>query len=667
MHALLLPSDVTGGCGAFYMLFITLFRLMRYTSLFVAALLLLSLPLRTQAAESAGSGSSSGGGSGSASSRAGAAASSFSASPSLMGPASITNAPSDAGKSAPDNGNRPEVRDAVVPSGISSIAGSFQSYVATSTGTTLGMFGRELFGNVPSTYAPLSGAQVNSDYVIGPGDALQIRGWGMVDIDVNVTVNRNGEIYLPRVGSVNVAGVKYRDLQGHLKKAISRIYTNFELTATIAQTRSVQIYILGHAQRPGTYTLSAMSSLLNALFASGGPSATGTMRDIQLKRGNAAPVSIDLYDMLLHGDKSMDQSLQDGDVIYIQEVGPLVALFGNVKRPAIFELNKKTSLSEVVNWAGGFESAADLKQVIVEKSVYNRYQTIAELQADKVSITKKLSKIVLHPTDIIRVFAPGTIPFQVKVARAFVLVDGAVKQPGVFQVEKDETLKGLVARAGGLNDKGLVYGTVFTRESVRREQQARVNEAIDRFEQDLDSNYKEKLARESDLAQTAMIQKQAEFQRGIISRLRNFKADGRIILGLKGFESTLADLPDFPLEDGDKIFLPEKSSTVSVLGSVFQQNTFIWQPGYSVNDYLEKAGGVSLSGDKSMMYRICADGTVQNKKHGGWKGNINQGDAIVIPEKIVSSGPGLVSMLKDWTTILYQFGLGAAGLKALNN
>lgn len=638
-------------------------QFMRYLSLFLAAAFLFALPLRSQAAESSGSRS----GAGSGSSTASTAAAAFSAPSPVSGPVMITNAPSDGSKSAQEPIARKEERDTVIPTGISSTAGSFQSYVASSTGTSLGIFGRELFGNVPSTYAPLGAAQVNADYVIGTGDVLQIRGWGMVDIDITVTVNRSGEVYLPRIGSVNVAGVKYRDLQGHLKKAISRIYTNFELTASIAQTRSVQIYILGHAQRPGTYTLSAMSSLLNALFVSGGPSATGTMRDIQLKRGNAPPVSIDLYDMLLYGDKSMDRSLQDGDVIYIPEVGPLVALLGNVKNPAIFELNKKTSLSEIVNWAGGFESAADLKHVIVEKSVENRYQTIAELQADKASIAKELSNIIVTPTDIIRVFVPGTIPFQVKVAREFVLVDGAVKQPGVFQIEKDETLKALVARAGGVNEKGLVYGTVFTRESVRREQQTKINEAVDRFEKDLDSNYKERLARESDPAQTVMIQKQVEFQRGIISKLRAFKADGRVILSLKAYDSKVADLPDFPLEDGDRIFIPEKSSTVSVLGSVFQQNTFIYQPDYNANDYIEKAGGVSPSGDKSMMYRICADGSVQNKKHGGWRGSINPGDAIVVPEKIVSSGPGFISILKDWTTILYQFGIGAAGLKTLKN
>ena len=633
---------------------------MRRFFLFFAAVYLLALPVHCLAAESSSSAS------GSTASNSAAAA--FSGTSSVIQTPSITDSPSSRPRTSVSESNpRSEEREPVIPTGIAATAGSFQSYVASSTKYSLGVFGRELFGNVPSTYAPLSAVQVNADYVIGPGDVLQIRGWGMVDVDVNVQVSRSGEIYLPRVGSVKVSGVKYRDLQGYLKKAVGRIFKNFELSASIAQTRSVQIYILGHAQRPGTYTLSAMSTLLNALFASGGPSVNGTMRTIQLKRGLEPPVTIDLYDMLLYGDKSMDRALQDGDVIYIPEVGPLVALFGNVKRPSIFELKNQTSLSEIVNWAGGIESAADQKQVIIEKRIDNRFQTIAEFKAEKSSITKELSKIAVQPTDIIRVFAPSTIPFQVRVSRAYVLVDGAVKNPGVFQIEKDETLKALLERTGGANEKGFVYGTVFTRESVRREQQAKISEAVDRFNKDLELNYKERIARESSPEQIAMIQKQMDFQRGVISKLGSFKADGRIILNFKDIGAKITDLPDFALEDGDRIFIPEKSTTVSVLGSVYQQNTFIYQPGDNINDYLNKAGGIAKSGDRSEIFRVCADGTVQSRNHGNWRGSINPGDAIVVPEKIIDVGSGfsLITALKDWTSILYQFGLGAAGLAVL--
>ncbi|MEI6756993.1 MAG: SLBB domain-containing protein [Chlorobium sp.] len=581
----------------------------------------------------------------------------------------ITTSPADVKDSAlQESGVRQEVGATAVQDTtfqrLMKRKSSFQNYVETSTGKTLDVFGRDLFRNVPSTFAPLKAVQVNMDYVIGPGDALQIRGWGMVDIDVNVTVNRNGEIYLPRIGSVKVAGVKYRDLQGYLKKAVGRIFTNFELSASIAQTRSVQIYVVGHALRPGAYTLSAMSTMLNALFASGGPAVTGSLRSIQLKRGLQPPVLFDLYDMLLFGDKSMDSSLQDGDVIYIPEVGPLVALLGDVKRPAIFELKTKTSLSEIVNWAGGFESVAGPANVIVEKSVESRYQTVAELQSDKGSIEKALSKLIVHPTDIIRVFAPGAAPLEVKVDREFVRVDGEVKQSGVVELQKGETLRSLVARIGGITDKGYVYGTKLTRESVRREQQKKISEAVDRYEKDMETSAKQRLAGENGAAQAAVITSELESQRRLAQKLRSVKAEGRIILTLKDVNAQISDLPDVPLKDGDRVYIPEKPATVDVLGAVYQQNTFIYQRERTMSDYLSLAGGVSATGDKAEIYRICADGTVKSKRHSGMGGNVNPGDAIVVPEKL-KEGIGFMATLKDLTTILYQFGLGAAGLATL--
>lgn len=560
---------------------------------------------------------------------------------------------------------RPEERDSAIPDINVNSKSSFQTYVENSSGYTLNVFGRELFGKVPSTYAPLGAVQVNADYVIGSGDTLQIRGWGMVDINLNVTVSRSGEIYLPRVGSVQVAGVKYRDLQGYLKTAVGRIFTNFELSVTIAKTRSVQIYVVGHAERPGTYTLSAMSTLLNALFASGGPAVTGSMRNIKLKRGSEPLVSFDLYDILLSGDKSSDMALQDGDVIYIPPVGPLVALIGNVKKPAIFELQQKTSIADIVRWAGGFESAANLKKVIIEKSIDKRYQTIAEIESDWAAIESNLAKLEVQPTDIIRVFAPGAAPLEVKVEREFVRVDGEVKQNGVFELQKGETLKGLIFRIGGITDKGYVYGTKFGRESVRRDQQLKINDAVDRYEKDIEINTKQRLASESDPARIAAIASEQESQRRLAQKLRTVKSEGRIILNLKDASVTINDLPDFPLKDGDTVYIPQKQATVDVIGAVYQQNTFMYQPHRSAQYYLKLAGGVSTTGDKSAAYRICMNGTVQSYRHGGM-GMVNPGDAIVVPEKM-KHGPGLLQSLKDFTTVLYQFGLGAAGLRTLQN
>lgn len=146
----------------------------------------------------------------------------------------------------------------------------------------------------------------------------------MVDIDLTLTVDRNGAIYLPRVGNISVAGVHYRDLQGVLKKSVSRVFNNFDLTVSLLQSRSVQIYVVGHARQPGSYTLNAMSTLLNALLESGGPSDSGSLRKVKLMRGGKEVATVDLYAILVDGDKSEDQTLRDGDVIQIPTAGPPV-------------------------------------------------------------------------------------------------------------------------------------------------------------------------------------------------------------------------------------------------------------------------------------------------------------------------------------------------------
>ncbi len=547
---------------------------------------------------------------------------------------------------------------------------TFESYAEKVTGAKLDIFGKDLFNDVPDTFAPADGVQVNPDYVIGTGDELQIRGWGMVDIDVSARVDRSGAIYIPRVGSVKIAGVKYRDLQDYLKKAVGKIFTNFDLTASVSQTRAVQVYVVGHAVRPGTYMLSAMSTLLNALFTSGGPDNFGSMRNIQVKRGGVTATSFDLYDMLVKGDKSRDIPLQDGDVIYIPEVGPLVAITGNVKTPAIFELKGQSSLADVVTWAGGFDSSAELKQVIVEKNVDNSYQTVADLVAEKESITSRLAGIPVRPADVLRVFSPASIAVQAQINNEYVRVAGEVKQSGVFRIRKGETLRELIARLGGPTENGYLYATKFTRESVRRAQQEKLNEVADRFEREIEAAATQRIAGTTDKDNIATVQSEVERQRQLAQRLRTVKAEGRVVLELEDADAQVKNLPDIELQDGDSIYVPRRPGTVDVVGSVFQQNAFIYKPRRTVSDYLALAGGPTATADTSEIYLIRADGTSQSGHSAGWFSGlggvrVNPGDAVVVPAKLERNS--LTQNLKEWTSILYQFGLGAAGLKVLKN
>jgi protein involved in polysaccharide export with SLBB domain len=251
----------------------------------------------------------------------------------------------------------------------------FQKLIASTTGQVLPIFGHDLFRGVPSTFAPVDQIPVTPDYVIGPGDEIRIRVWGQVNFNADLKVDRSGDIYIPQVGGIHVTGSPFSDLSRQIRSQIARVYRNFDLTVDLGQLRSIQIFVVGQARRPGAYTVSSLSTLVNALFASGGPSVQGTMRDIQLKREGKVVTRFDLYDLLIRGDKSKDARLLPGDVIFIPAAGPQVALSGSVRKPAIYELSggelngaeAATTLQQLLDSAGGLSSVASSSRISIER------------------------------------------------------------------------------------------------------------------------------------------------------------------------------------------------------------------------------------------------------------------------------------------------------------
>ena len=243
----------------------------------------------------------------------------------------------------------------------------FEQMVADSVGRALPLFGQSFFMQPPSTFSPIDRFQVPSDYTIGPGDELQIRVWGQVEADLRVIVDRTGQIYIPQVGGISVAGLHYVDLEEHLKRDISRIFKNFNLTATIGRLRAIQIVVVGNARYPGTYTISSLSTLVNAIFSSGGPGPQGSLRHIQVRRDGATITDFDFYDLLIQGDKSKDIRLLAGDVLYIPHVGPLVAIAGSVNTPAIYEMKDDSTLNDVIETAGNLSNVADTNKITIER------------------------------------------------------------------------------------------------------------------------------------------------------------------------------------------------------------------------------------------------------------------------------------------------------------
>lgn len=297
----------------------------------------------------------------------------------------------------------------------------FQKFAAITTGQILPIFGSDLFRRVPSTFAPLDMTPVPSDFVLGPADELRIRIWGQVNFQNNVRIDRAGEIFLPQIGSVHVAGIPFSALDAQLRAAIGRVYHNFDLTADLGQIHAIQVYLSGQARRPGVYTVSSLSSLVDTLFVSGGPSLEGTMRRIELRRGSAVVTEFDLYDLLTRGDKSKDVKLQSGDVIFIPPVGSQAAVTGSVRNPAIYELRENEPLSVLLADAGGVSPVAAEARVSIERIDDHRDRHTMEVTYDASGLVTPLSD-----GDLIRVYS--IVPLY----RKTVILRGNIANPGRF-------------------------------------------------------------------------------------------------------------------------------------------------------------------------------------------------------------------------------------------
>ena len=202
---------------------------------------------------------------------------------------------------------------------------------------------------------------------------------GQVNQQLAVTVDRTGAISLPDLGQVHVAGLAYGQLQPFLTEQANKLFRNFTLSVDLGSLRSIQIFVFGNARRPGSYTVSSLSTLLNALFASGGPSNQGSVRDIQVRRGGKTITHFDLYDLLLKGDKAADINLATGDVIFIPPVGAQVAVVGSVNTPAIYELRNETTLSQVLALAGGETNVANTSAVRLERIYMHAERSIEDV------------------------------------------------------------------------------------------------------------------------------------------------------------------------------------------------------------------------------------------------------------------------------------------------
>jgi protein involved in polysaccharide export with SLBB domain len=717
----------------------------------------------------------------------------------------------------------PSLQDRIAAPDPAQFKSEFQDFVSQSVGAALPMFGYELFRKAPNTFSPVNNIPVTPDYTIGPGDELLVNIWGQVEAKQRVVVDRNGMINLPKVGQVSVVGVHYQNLNAHLKTAVGKLFKNFELDVSLGKLRSIQVFVVGQAARPGNYTVSSLSTLVNAVFASGGPSAKGSMRRIQLKRSGKVVTEFDMYDLLLKGDKSKDVQLLSGDVIYIPSIGAMAAVAGSVNTPAIFELKDQETLASVLNLAGGLTNVAAGQKVRVERIHKREIRKMDEFQLDSVGLARLLQdgdlvtvrpisagfenavtlrgnvaglhagrhawkeglritdiipnraalltdsywvehnqstqtndsawfkqnqsvevgskpwfnqnqnqnqttlsnptgedasalrshvttrvaeinwdyasverldrkelttklipfnlakamqgdaehNLALQAGDVVTLFSKEDIQAPIAKRSTYVILEGELASPGLYQTLPGETLRQLVERIGGLSPQAHLIGSEFTREATRKLQQKRLDDILVQMEAEIQrtASRRSSAAMSKEAADAALAEAQAQSQ--MLAKMKKVKASGRIVLEMPEYAVELKNLPDLVLEDGDRFFIPSVPSTVSVMGTVYNQNAFIYKKGQTVSDYLNRAGGPTRDGDDGEIYLIRVDGSVFSKRQGTFifgEGSLGgrkamPGDTIVVPEKLERYN--LTKGLLEWTQVFYQFAIGVASMKTI--
>ena len=299
-----------------------------------------------------------------------------------------------------DNTDQNEHR-AEVPAGSQEVRTDFQQMVEATTGRRLPIFGESLFSGVPSTFAPINDVPIGPGYILGPGDEVVAQLSGQVNEQYRFVVDRTGAISVPGLGQVHVAGLPYSELNGFLTSQLNKLYRNFTLNTNLGSLRTIQVFVTGQARRPGSYTISSLSTLLNAVFASGGPLPQGSLRDIQVLRAGAVINHFDLYDLLLRGDKTHDISLSTGDVIFIPVVGPQIALVGSINNPGIFELKGPTTAEEGIRLGGGTTAVAAGTTVRLERIDEHSARSIEDLQLSKHSDELLQSGDIISVTSVI--------------------------------------------------------------------------------------------------------------------------------------------------------------------------------------------------------------------------------------------------------------------------
>jgi protein involved in polysaccharide export with SLBB domain len=502
-------------------------------------------------------------------------------------------------------------------------------------------FGYDLFRSYQRTSSP-SSQSAPADYVLGPGDQLRINFSGAIKASRKVVIDREGSFYLREIGSINLSGLSYKSAQEELDRIVEASLIGTEVSISLLKVRPIQIFVAGQSINPGNYNLSALSDISSALFESGGPNNSGSLRNISLKRSNEVVGTLDLYDLFISGNSTSNIKIQSGDVLLINPIQKQIKIFGEVNREAIFELMDGEGFKDLLFFASGFKPLADKNKIVltrqsIDNSIFVKEMTFSEfkgypLQAGDSIFVDRLPSIAVDAN---------------KSKRESIKLEGAFVNPGKYFLEEGETLFELITRSGGYSEDAYIEAGIFLRNSVAK----REKDGLIRAANDLEKG----IARAIQTGQFSQVSSPDLAIRligNIVEQLKDASPLGRVVTN---FDLTvMSDMKldiNIVLRDSDRIIMPKRKSTVTVSGEVLSPSSYVFSKNLSYSDYIKLAGGFREGADKDNVFLLLPNGQASKPSTGWFSSNaMLPGTVIVVPQDTTE-----LSNLAFWRAILPIF------------
>lgn len=512
-----------------------------------------------------------------------------------------------------------EYRRAILPTTNVSAPAWAQGPLSNATSVVLRPFASNLFeGRFAGTFSDMT----SSDYILAPGDRVVVRIWGARSYDDVLVVDQQGNLFLPEVGPIHVAGLRQASLLATVKQAIGRVFTdNVQVYVNLQSAQPVAVYVTGFVNSPGRYAGGSLDSIMSFIDRAGGiDAARGSYRHIEVIRNKKVVEKLDLYRFALEGTVPILR-LKNGDVILVKEKGISVSAYGLLREQATYEFSKPI----VAKGAGLIELATPERNVshvsvsgTRNQSPFNRYFSLNEFKS-----------FALADGDIVEFVAdkPGET--------IMATVQGAITGASRYPIHKTTKLRDLLRQIEVEPELAATDAIYLRRKSVARDQKAVIQDSLRRLEQTA-------LTATSSTPEEAQVRvKEAELIQDFVKRASQLEPDGVVVISRRG------QVSDLWLEDGDEIVIPQKSNVVMVTGEVVLPKAVAYESGMTLDDYLASAGGVSARANDEQILVAKQNGEVGLAENLG----IEPGDRILVLPKVDTKG---MLLAKDLMQIVYQ-------------